>query len=679
MPRLTVKAALAGACLAVIGLTASLGVAQVVANATAPAPAVAPVTPPTGVRLAPGQPLPPAELEAYVDGLVSGGMSSDHIAGVTVSVVQNGQVILKKGYGVAGMSPNRPVDPDRTLFRLASISKTFTWITVMKEVEAGRIRLDGPVNLYLPEDLRVKDQGFKQPVRIRDLMTHTSGFEDRALGQLFEKNAARERPLALYLRQESPRRVREPGQMPSYSNYGVALAGEAVVNVTGKDFETLVEDEITRPLGLAHTTFREPRDARQGLAAPLTGAMAGDFSDGYRWFNGGFERRPPEFIGHIAPAGALSSTAGDMARYMLLLLGGGTLDGVTIYNPATAQAFTTPLSRPLPGATGWNAGFQEIRLPGGIAGFGHGGVSVSFRSNLVIVPSLGLGVFISTNTETGGKLTKRLPEKIVERFYLPTADAPPAPSADLYGERSLYEGNYLTTRRAYGRLEGFIDMFVAGQRVRVTPDGYLTTAGEGGVRRWVPVGGANSGVFSSVDSPDRLVFDVSHGRSGRFVAAWGGEAYERAGVLFSLGLMETMGVLAILAAVFTLVGLGLRDRREFRETQMQRRASLMQTTQAVMFIAAIALFGLWAAGTGDRAHVLYDWPGGWVLTASSLSLVSYALAVVTLILLPFIWRGGRRVDSWTAGRKIRFTATTLIFFTFGSLLAIWGAILPWVA
>jgi CubicO group peptidase (beta-lactamase class C family) len=678
LPRLSVKAAVAGACLAVIGLTASLGIAQVAAPAPPPA-AEAPPAPPPGVRLAPGQPIPPAELEAYVDGLVAGGMASDHIAGVTVSVVQNGQVVLKKGYGVASLSPARPVDPDTTLFRLASISKTFTWITVMKEVEAGHMRLDGPVNLYLPENLQVKDQGFKQPVRIRDLMTHTSGFEDRALGQLFERDAARERPLALYLRQERPRRVREPGQTPAYSNYGVALAGKAVVNVTGKPFENLVEDEIIRPLGLGHTTFREPHPPRADLPAPLTGPLAGDFSDGFRWANGGFERRPPEFMGHIAPAVALSSTAGDMARYMLLLLGGGALDGVTIYNPGTAHAFATPLSRPLPGATGWNAGFQEVRLPGGVMGFGHNGVSVSFRSNLVVAPSLNLGVFIAANTETGGKLAKRLPEEIVERFYLPTAATPPAPSPDLYGQRGLYEGSYLTTRRAFGRLEGFVDMFVAGTRVKVTPAGYLTTASDEGVRRWTPVGAANSGVFRSVDSPDRLVFDVSGGRASRFIAPWGGEAFERAGPLTGIGMMETVAILAIVAAVLTLVGLGLRDRREFRETQMQRRASLMQTTQAVLFLASIGLFAIWSTGTGDRASVIYNWPGGWMLTASALALVSYVLAIVTLVLLPFIWRGGRRVDSWTGGRKLRFTATALIFFVFGSLLGVWGAILPWIA
>jgi CubicO group peptidase (beta-lactamase class C family) len=622
-----------------------------------------------------GPPLAIPDLEAFVDGVVADGMASDHIAGVSVAVVQNGQVILKKGYGVASLSPLRRVDPDRTLFRLASISKTFTWIALMKEVEAGHMRLDGPINLYLPEALQVRDQGFKQQVRVRDLMTHTSGFEDRTLGQLFEEDFARERPLAVYLRQERPRRVREPGVATAYSNYGVALAGAAVSNVTGKPFETLVEDEIIHPLGLGHTTFREPHPFRADLPAPLTGAMAGDFATGYRWNEGGFDARPPEFIGHIAPAAALSSTAGDMSRYMLLLLGGGTLDGVTIYNAATAHAFATPLQTVIPGAPVWNAGFRQVQLPGGVTGFGHNGTSVSFRSNLVIVPSLGLGVFITSNTETGGPLAKRLPEAIVQRFFVAPA-TPPAPSPGLYDQRKLYEGEYLTTRRAYARIEGFVDLFRATTRVSVTQDGYLTTESNHLVRRWVPVGAPDAGRFQSADSPDRLAFELIDGRATRFIGGTGAETFERTGLLYSMGLLETLTILTAIVAVVGLVGLAMRSRREFRQSQTQARATLMQTTQSVLFLLAMGCFTIWGLGTSDTAKLLYNWPGGWILTASALGLVAFILALVTLILLPFIWRGGRRVDSWTAGRKLRFTFTTLVFVAFGALLGLWGAIIP---
>jgi len=188
----------------------------------------------------------PGELEAYVDGLVRDAMDREHVAGVTLSVVQNGQIVLKKGYGAASLSPLRRVNPDTTLFRIGSISKTFTWIALMKEVEAGRIRIDGPINLYLPEGIQVRNQGYETPVTVRNLMEHSAGFEDRALGQLMERYPARERSLVDYLRQERPRRIAAPGRMASYSNYGAALAGEAVSYTSGRPFERLVEDEFSR-------------------------------------------------------------------------------------------------------------------------------------------------------------------------------------------------------------------------------------------------------------------------------------------------------------------------------------------------------------------------------------------------------------------------------------------------
>lgn len=247
--------------------------------AASPAPTATPAPPVRtvpGARLAAGQVIDPGALESFVDGWMADAMAREHVAGAAVSVVQNGQVVLKKGYGFSNLSPRRPVDPDRTLFRIGSISKTFTWILLMKEIEAGRIRPDAPINLYLAEKVRLP--GRAREVTVRHLMEHTPGFEDRALGQLFEKDARRVRPLDLYLRQERPGIVRAPGRLSSYSNYGVALAGAAVTFGKGKTFERMVEEEITVPLGMNHTTFREPRPERRGLPAAMPERLRRDVS-----------------------------------------------------------------------------------------------------------------------------------------------------------------------------------------------------------------------------------------------------------------------------------------------------------------------------------------------------------------------------------------------------------------
>jgi CubicO group peptidase (beta-lactamase class C family) len=659
-----VRAVTAALCICLTSLIPATGGAQTVS------PAAAPATAPGVV------PLAPAELEAFVDGVVRDAIVRDHVAGVTVSVVQNGQVVLKKGYGFDRLSPGRPVDPDRSLFRIASISKTFTWMLIMREVEAGRMRLDGDVNLYLPQAVRVPDQGYDRQVRVSDLMTHRPGFEDRALGQLFEREPQRVRPLLTYLRQERPRRVREPGTLPSYSNYGVALGGEAVAYLNGKTFQSLVESRITGPLGMSRTTFREPYPSRPNLPAPMPAWLSGDVSEGYMWTGGGFSPRGFEYASQVAPAGGASTTAADMARYMLMILGDGTSNGVTVYSPATAAGFRTAV-RPYPGVAGWAHGFNEVMLPGGYTGYGHGGDTLAFHSQMVTVPALNLGVFISTNTDTGARVAGVLPGMIVQRFYAPRADLQ-APGSDwLKANASQFNGEYLSTRRAHHGLEKLVGLINARSKVSVDKAGYLVTKGFDSQSVWAPTDEA--GHFRELGGWRTLTFEMKDGRALRFYGSGGAVAFNRAGFWHNQTLLFLTLLATIVAALATLTGVFLRDRRDFRQTTPQSRASLIQNIQSVLFLLAIGEFGLWAMKAGDVTAIFYDWPGWLLLTGSSFALVASVMQLIVLILLPFIWRGGRRVDSWTPGRKLRFCATATIFTLFSLLLALWGGIYPWAA
>ncbi|MBL8770796.1 MAG: beta-lactamase family protein [Phenylobacterium sp.] len=628
-----------------------------------------------GARLAAGQALDPAELEAFVDGWMTDAMAREHVAGASVAVVQNGQVILKKGYGFADLSPRRPVDPDRSLFRIGSISKTFTWILVMQGVEAGRLRLDRPVNLYLPE--RVRLTGKAGRVTVANLLDHTGGFEDRALGQLFENDPRRVRPLDLYLRQERPDRVRAAGRVSSYSNYGAALAGAAATFGSGKTFERLAEDEIFVPLGMRHTTFREPREARRGLPAPMPETLSAQAAQGYGWRAAGFMPDDYEYIGQIAPAGSASSTAGDMSRYMLMLLGNGAWNGVTIYGPQAARAFRTPLRATPEGINGWAHGFMTMDLPGGRRGYGHLGATLAFMSNMTLVPDLGLGVFVTTNTETGRDVAGPLPAAIVRHFYAPPAPFPRAGTRDLAEAGDIFAGHYLTTRRAYGGLEGFVGLLVGGAEVSVTRGGRLLVTRDGQTKAYTPEGPASQGRFIAADDDERLAFHIEDGRATSFRGWSNTETLVRSGVTERPATLGAVAALTGLAAIATLVGLILRNRRELRQNQIQARAALVQNIQAGLWIAAFVLFGAFGAGAADIQRVMYGWPGPLVITASASALVAAALTLVTIAALPAIWQGGRRVDSWTATRKLFFTATVVVYTAFSVLLALNGALEPW--
>ncbi|OYX29602.1 MAG: hypothetical protein B7Y99_12885, partial [Caulobacterales bacterium 32-69-10] len=364
-------------------------------SAPAPVPAAAPRP---GARLAPGQAIPFPDLEAFVDGAVREAMAAGHVAGVAVAVVQNGQVVLEKGYGLSRVRPQAPVDPSQTLFRLGSVSKTFTWLAVLKQAEAGRINLDQPVNAYLPVPLRVPDENFPEQVKVRQLMDHSAGFEDRELGRLFKADPRAFMGLDEALQNPRPHRVRAAGELSTYSNYGAALAGAAAAQVAGRPFEDMIETEVLRPMELADTTFRQPYPEIAGLPAPMPAAQAARLSESFLWTPRGRRVLPTELVG-LAPAAGASSSASDMARYMLVLLGGGKTELGEAYGPETARRIRTNLSRSAPGLDGWAYGFREYGLPGGFRGFGHDGATLGFRTGLIVVPELGLGVFVAGNTD----------------------------------------------------------------------------------------------------------------------------------------------------------------------------------------------------------------------------------------------------------------------------------------
>src|ERR671913_1094377 len=120
-------------------------------------------------------PTDPAELEAFLDEELGREMEKHHIAGAAVSVVKDGELFLAKGYGDADLENGIPVDPEQTIFHVGSVGKLFTWTAVMQLAEQGKLDLDADINTYL--DFRIPDT-YPQPITLKDLMTHTAGFED---------------------------------------------------------------------------------------------------------------------------------------------------------------------------------------------------------------------------------------------------------------------------------------------------------------------------------------------------------------------------------------------------------------------------------------------------------------------------------------------------------------------
>ena len=267
-----------------------------------------------------------ANIAGVVDPLMAAWIGQRKGAGAVVVVVTRDAEVFAKGYGLADIAGRKPFTADATLVRPGSISKLFAGIAVMQLVDAGRLDLDRDVNDYLDFAIPLPDGGV--PVTLRRLLTHRAGFEEHFKG-LFSRRREPE-PLGRWLADNLPRRLFPNGDVEAYSNYGVALAGYVVERVSGEPFASYVQRHILDPLGMRHSTFRQP------LPDDLAPLMA----QGYRAAN----QPPLGFFETIAasPAGGLSATAADMGRFIRALLNGGELDGARILPTARLDQMTAP-------------------------------------------------------------------------------------------------------------------------------------------------------------------------------------------------------------------------------------------------------------------------------------------------------------------------------------------------
>ena len=160
-----------------------------------------------------------------------------------------------------------PVDPAKTLFRPGSVSKLFIWTAVMQQVEAGKLDLDADINRYLDFQIPPFDG---KPVTLRQIMTHTGGFEETAKGIIYF-DAKYDHPLADYIKQWTPVRIFAPGTTPAYSNWATSLAAYIVQRTSGEELNTYLERHIFTPLGMHDSSFRQP------LPASLAPQMAGGY------------------------------------------------------------------------------------------------------------------------------------------------------------------------------------------------------------------------------------------------------------------------------------------------------------------------------------------------------------------------------------------------------------------
>jgi len=623
-------------------------------------PAVVPAPAATQPAAATGD-QPPAlsttDLSSFLDGLVPFALQRGDVAGGVISVVKDGKVIFAKGYGYDNLKKQTVPSPATTLFRIGSTSKLFTWTAVMQLVQASKLNLDSDVNKYL--DFRIPPfQG--KPITLRNLMTQSPGFEDTARDLISTDG----KPVNLerYLKTHLPVRMFPPGQMVAYSNYGCGLAGYIVQRVSGQVFDDYVEQHLFKPLDMQHSTFRQPLPAR----------FESQMADSYDKASDG-KLKPFEIV-DPAPAGAMSSTALDMAHFMIAQLQGGSYDGGQILSPATATLMHTPQRTDAPGLNGYALGFYQENRNGQVI-IGHAGDTDYFHTDLHLMLDADVGVFMSFNSAGNAGGAEVIRAAIFDAFldrYCPVATPNPPTVATAKADAARVAGWYLSSRRNDSALRMLYAL--TQTRVSALPDGTILSEPfmnpSGAPMHWREVGPLK---YRQVDGPYHLDFIADANGDIRY---WATDSlppvmvFQSVTGLHALGSIEVWGTLSLLFLLATLLSwlCGWLVRRHYgRQLELdtrQRRFRLYSRLGVLaLFATLLGWLALMVALASDQTLLLEGGATPWLYLLYVLGLLAL-LGVVAVVV--------HTVRSWLAPRRGRWVLVG------ETLLALAAVYLAWL-
>ncbi|MBZ9646720.1 beta-lactamase family protein [Sphingobium sp. 3R8] len=439
-----------------------------------------------------------SDVDAWLDGYMPYALQRGDAAGAVVVVVKDGKILTKRGFGYADVATRRPVDPDMTLFRQASISKLITWTAVMQMVERGKIDLDRDVNAYL--DFKIPDR-FGKPVTMRNLMTHRGGFEEvqRGLNSYDIKDVP---PLDIALKRQIPIRIFPPGTTPAYSNYGTTLAAYIVQRVSGEPFDAYAQRHIFTPAGMVRSSLS------QRLPIDLQSLVANGYGRG--------SGKPTRLeLNSFWPAGGMSASGVDMGRFMIAHLDHG---GVLL-RPETARHMHDTILKAIPPLNGMALGFYEQNINGRRA-LSHAGDTLTFHSQLWLLPDDNVGIYMSMNAagtdKVSGPIRSYLFDAFADRYFPFDQKDGRVDAATAKAHARMMVGTYNKTRRLEN---SFLKAMELSSQIKVGLDaqgGLLVKAAPGLAgqpRTWIEIAPF---VWRDSMSKTRLAAQVENGKVVRF-------------------------------------------------------------------------------------------------------------------------------------------------------------------
>jgi CubicO group peptidase (beta-lactamase class C family) len=602
------------------------------------------------------------ELEAFTDKILNEEMSTSHIPGAVISVVKDGKLFFSKGYGYANVEKKIPVVADKTLFRVASLSKLFTATAAMQLYERGKLGLDAPVNKYLT-DFQLENP-YPKPAKIAQLMTHTDGTTQRRIG-LAARTEAEMIPLGDYLPKYMPPVVWSPGTLYSYSSHSTALLGYLVNKISGIPFIEYIDKNIFQPLSMRRSTFLQPPPP----------ALADDLAVGYQYQNGSFKPLPYLYL-NIAPAAAMSTTAIDMANFMIAHLLLGRYENSRILEEDTVRLMHKQHFTHHPKLPGTGYSFRE-RLENNIRMIGHLGSLRGYSSSLTLMPEQNIGIFIATNSFSGvhGKFLT----KFLDRYFPVTKKpAPVKPLTLTDAQLERFTGTYRDLeypRHTFAKVTApfeHINIKKGDNGTLLVSTPGLFFLGNAPKLRLVPV---EPMLFKRVDDDAYTAFgeDSTGNIAFAFNPLWPKiGAFER--VPWYETIWVQLGIVGFCAIIFVSAIIGypicplicfFRRKRFTSQQQLNNAwviAGLVGTLNLV-FLIGLPL-SLWIIGVWK---LVYGVPGI-VVALLCLPLVTAILSLGLLMFTALAWFN----NYWSLSKRIHYSLITLAALIFIPWLAYWN-------
>jgi CubicO group peptidase (beta-lactamase class C family) len=368
----------------------------------------------------------PEAVEAFLDDFASVYMEELEVPGLAFVMVKDGSVFVSKGYGFADVENQVPFDPEKTIVRAGSNVKTVTALALVQLAEQGVIDLDADVNLYLTH-FQIPDT-YEEPVTARQLLHYTAGLDNRFIGIRVE-TPDEILPLSEYFAQRLPDRVRPPGEIRAYNDHEIALAGLLVEEVSGMPYDQYVQEHIFEPLGMDSSSIYLPEQDAKHIAL---GYDSNGASYPLNYYN----------LNDAAGSG-FNTTPADLARYMLMHLGNGKLDGVQVFSEKMIEELHTTRFTHHPKLPGIAYAFDETFWGGGRI-LAKGGGAPGFTNRMLLLLDEGAGIYFVYNRDSSVPLSWKLEQAFLERFYPKGKPSigEEVPATDP-GEMARYTGYYI--------------------------------------------------------------------------------------------------------------------------------------------------------------------------------------------------------------------------------------------